>query len=273
MNSITASLLVWSLALSASAQAPSSKGVNFYSLDREVMIGQQRAADLARTLPVVHEAKLDAYITKLGSELAKHADPQFAYSFTVYEDRKPLGLQSNEMATPIDALRGKATEPVALPGGPIFVPLSLLADAQDEAEFAFQLAHSMAHVALRHSTRQATRGEIANLANMPLKGDPATTSQIMQIGFATFTRRFELEADKVAIGILAAAGYDSEAVVLYLGRSTVTSTQMSELFSAHPSSARRLQAVNAVRLALPPRIYSASTGEFDEIRALAASIR
>src|SRR5260221_7378197 len=199
MNSITASVFVWSLALSVSAQAPSSKGVNFYSLDREVMIGQQEAADLARTLPVVHEAKMDAYITKLGLELAKDADPRFAYSFTVYEDRKPLAVKSNEVATPADAFRGHATEPVALPGGPILVPLSLLANAQNEAEFAFQLAHAMTHPSLRHSTRQATQGEIANLANIPVKGDQAA-DQVMQIGFATFTRGFELEADKVAIG-------------------------------------------------------------------------
>lgn len=272
MKCITVSLLAWSLALSASAQAPSSKGVNFYSLNREVSLGEQELADLARTLPVVHEAKLDAYIAKLGSELAKNADRTFVYSFTVYEDRKPLGVQSNKMATPMDAFRGKATEPVALPGGPIFVPLSLLANAQNEAEFAFQLAHAMAHIALRHSTRQATRGEIANLANIPVKGDQAA-DQVMQIGFATYTRRFELEADKVAIGILAATGYDPEVVFLYLGRSTVYSSKMSEIFSVHPTSARRLQAVNAARVELSSRIYSAATGDFDEILTLAASIR
>ena len=142
-------------------------------------------------------------------------------------------------------------EPVALPGGPILVPLSLLASAQNEAEFAFQLAHAMAHIALRHSTRQATRGEIANLANVPLKVDQAG-NQMMQIGFATLTRRFELEADKVAIGILAATGYDPEVVFLYLGRSTVDGSKMSEIFSVHPTSARRLQAVNAARVELPP---------------------
>jgi predicted Zn-dependent protease len=256
-----------------SSDLPSSKGVNFYSFDREINFGQQELADLARTLPVVHETRLDAYIAKLGSELAKNADHQFAYSFTVYEDRKPLAVQWNAIATPADAFRGHATEPVALPGGPILVPLSLLANAQNEAEFAFQLAHAMAHVALRHSTRQATRGEIANLANMPLNGDPAATSQLMQIGFSTFGRRFELAADTVAIGILAAAGYDPETVVLYLGRSTTNSTPMSEAFSAHPTSARRLQAVNAARLELPSRIYTAATGEFDDMRALAASIR
>jgi len=77
----------------------------------------------------------------------------------------------------------------------------------------------------------------------------------------------------VAIGILAATGYDPEVVFLYLGRSTVDGSKMSEIFSVHPSSARRLQAVNAARVELPSRIYSASTGEFDEIHTLAASIR
>src|SRR5258708_24734634 len=152
MKCITVSLSAWSLALSASAQAPSSKGVNFYSLNREISLGEQEAADLALTLPIVHEAKLDAYVAKLGSELAKNTDRTFVYSFTVSEDRKPLGVQSNKMATPMDAFRGKATEPVALPGGPIFVPLSLLANAQNEVEFAFQLAQ-LWHT-LRYGTQQ-----------------------------------------------------------------------------------------------------------------------
>jgi beta-barrel assembly-enhancing protease len=272
MNSFTASVLMWSLALSASAQAPSSKGVNFYSLDREVRLGQQESDDLARTLPVVHDATLDAYVAKLGSELAKNADHQFAYSFTVYEDRKSLAVQSVGIAMPADAFRGQPTEPIALPGGPILVPLSLLANAQNEAEFAFQLTHAMAHIALRHSTRQATRGELANIANNQLKGSQVS-NQVMQIGFVTFTRRFELESDTVAIGILASAGYDPEAVARHLSHSTVDPTQMSELFSAHPTGARRLQAVNAAREELPSRIYSAATGEFDRIHALAASVR
>jgi predicted Zn-dependent protease len=273
MNSLTASLLVCSVALSASAQAPSSKGVNFYSLDREISVGQQELSDLLLTLPIVHEAKLDAYVARLGSELAKNADHTFAYSFTVYEDRKPLSVQRVSIAIPANVFQGQATEPAALPGGPILVPLSLLVNAHSEAEFAFQLAHAMAHIASRHSTRQATRREIANLADNPLNTGTQAGIQMTQIGFANFARDYELAADRMAIGILAAAGYDPEAVAEDLGRSTANRTQMSEVFSAHPTNARRLQVVNSARVELPSRIYSADTGEFDEIHALAAIIR
>jgi len=272
MTSITASVFMWSLALSASAQAPSSKGVNFYSLDREVNIGQQELSDLVVTLPIVHEAKLDAYVAQLGSELAKNADRTFAYSFTVYEDRKPVSVQRVSIAIPANVFQGQAKEPATLPGGPILVPLSLLANAQSKAEFAFQLAHATAHIASRHSTRQATRREIANLADNPLKGTQARI-QTTQIGFAKSARDYELEADRIAIGILAAAGYNPEAVAEYLERSTANSNKISEAFSAHPTSTARLQAVNAARAGLPSRIYTAATGDFDEIHALAASIR
>jgi predicted Zn-dependent protease len=283
MNSVAASVLMGLLVLPAFAQGPSAKGVNFYSLTREVQIGQEVAATLARTLPVVHEPKVDAYLAKLTAELAKYAGPQFAYSFTVYEDRKPLGLQWVAMAMPADAFQGPAAEPVALAGGPILVPLSLLADAPGEAAFAFQLAHAMAHVALRHATRQATRQEILNIGTAALQTQkvsaPAaavifsTQPLAMELGMLTMARAFEREADLVAAGIVAEAGYDPETVVAWLEGQPPAGARPSRVFSAHPTTGRRVETVRARIEKLPSRVYAAATGDFDEVKALAASVR
>ena len=288
MNSVAASVLMGLLVLPAYAQEPSAKGVNFYSLESEIQLGQEAAATLMRMLPIVHEPKLDAYLAKLTAELAKYASPQFAYSFTVYEDRKPLGLQWVALTTafrmPADAFQGLAAEPVAFAGGPILVPLSLLADAPDEAEFAFQLAHAMAHIALRHSTRQATRQELQNIAAVALKvesdhtlaGAAILTSErvAVQLGMLTFARQSELQADTVATGIVAAAGYDPEAAVRYLeGQPPADGAKPPRVFSAHPTVDRRVAAVRAALEKLPARGYAAGTGEFDEVKALAAGIR
>lgn len=290
MNSVAASVLVGLLVLSAHAQEPSAKGVNFYSLEREVQIGQEAASALMRTLPIVHEPKVDAYLAKLTAELAKYASPQFAYSFTVYEDRKPLGPQWAAMATarafrmPADAFQGQAAEPVALAGGPILVPLSLLADAPDEAALAFQLAHAMAHVALRHVTRMATRQEIQNIASATLQAQgpsgPAAAAILstqplaMQLGLLTFARGCEREADMVATGIVAEAGYDPGTVVPYLeGQPPADGPRPSRVFSAHPTAGQRAETVRAKMENLPSRVYAAETGEFDEVKALAASVR
>jgi predicted Zn-dependent protease len=289
MNSATASVLMGLLVLPAYAQELSAKGVNFYSLAREIQTGQESAATLVRTLPIVHEPKVDAYLANLTAELVKYADPRFAYSFTVYEDRKPLGPQwvamrnARAVATPADAFEGRAAEPVALAGGPILVPLSLLADAPDEAAFAFQLAHAMAHVALRHSTRLATRQELLNIGTVALETQkvsaPAaavifsTQPLAMELGMLTFARAFEREADTVAAGIVAEAGYDPETVVAWLEGQPPAGARPSRVFSAHPTMDRRVETVRAKIDRLPSRVYAAATGDFDEVKASAATVR
>ena len=289
MNSVAASVLMGLLVLPAHAQEPSAKGVNFYSLEREFQIGQEAAATLARTLPIVHEPKIDAYLAKLTAELAKYASSPFDCSFTVYEDRKPLGLQwvalrnARAVAMPADAFQWRAAEPVALVGGPILVPLSLLADAPDEAAFAFQLAHAMAHVALRHATRQATRQEILDIGTVALQvqkvSSPAAAAILstqplaMQLGMLTLARAFEREADTVAAGIVAEAGYDPATVVAWLEGQPPAGARPSRVFSAHPTMDRRVETVRAKMEKLPSRVYAAETGEFDEVKALAASVR
>ena len=51
----------------------------------------------------------------------------------------------------------------ALPGGFFFVNSGLILKADSEAELAGVMAHEIAHVAARHGTKQATRGEIAQI--------------------------------------------------------------------------------------------------------------
>lgn len=280
MSSVLASVLMGLLILPAFAQAPSGKGVNFYSLVNEVELGQQAAASLARTLPIVHEPKLDAYIASLTSKLAGYADPQFVFSVTVYEDRRPVPAQAITMAMPRDAWQGPAREPVALAGGLLFVPLSLLASAQNEAVFAFQLAHAMAHIGLRHSTKLATREGLLNISSANLKAQSASlrvdaaNQQTMSLAQLAVTRQFELQADIVATGIVAGAGFDPEAVVRYLERqATPAGGQMSRIFSAHPTSDKRVEAIRAVLITLSARVYTAGSGEFEETKAWAATTR
>jgi predicted Zn-dependent protease len=258
------------IALTALAQPPSSKGVNFYSLEKEIELGQQTAASLEKSLPILHEPKLDAYLARLGASLADQADKRFAYRFQLYGDRNPQPPPpSLLMMFPMDAFKGKAAEPIAVAGGSVFVPLSLLAEADSEAEFAAQLAHAMAHISLRHSSRQSTRVQIIDRARIPLD---SAQGPVGEMGLLTFARQFELQADQVAVGTIAEAGYDPAAVVRYLERHRQSdNAAKTQTFSAHPPVTRRLETVNAAIAALPARTYTAATGDFDAIKSLAAN--
>ena len=162
MKSFLAGFLVCIVTAQPSpAQDPfAGERVNSYSPDQEVELGNEAAAGLERKLTIIHDPKLDAYFSTIGGELVKSLPwspfPSGAFRFTIYDDRKSVDVQSVGMVMPQDALRFPGREPIAFAGGPIFVPLGLLVKSDNESVFAFYLAHAMAHVALRHSTRIAT---------------------------------------------------------------------------------------------------------------------
>jgi beta-barrel assembly-enhancing protease len=294
MNAMTVALLLGSLAVTASAQEPSgkaanheptldayiaqsAKGLNFYSLERERELGRRGAGKLERALPIVHEPKLDAYIAQLGATLAKYANSPFTYTFTVYEDRKPGSEPDGAgVLMPMDAFWGQAGEPVAVAGGPIFIPLSLLAAAPNEAVFAFQLAHAMAHIALRHATKQATRTELTGLDATPSWGaqsipiaDRRPTA--VPMGMLQFSRSFERQADYVALRIVSRAGYSPEAMAAYLSGQPAPE-RAAAAFSAHPTPSERSKAIRAKLESLPAATYTAATGGFAEASAIAAGV-
>ena len=47
----------------------------------------------------------------------------------------------------------------ALPGGPMYVNRGMIEAARTEGEMAGVMAHEISHVALRHGTAQATKGQ------------------------------------------------------------------------------------------------------------------
>jgi predicted Zn-dependent protease len=144
--------------------------------------------------------------------------------------------------------------------------LSLLADADSEGEFAAQLAHAMAHIALRHASRVATRGRaVAYYIPAENQGTAA-----IPLGFLTFARQFELQADQVAVGMIAEVGYDPAVMVRYLEQQRPSDGgQISQVFSAHPSVSKRIETVTAAIRMLPALSYSAGTGEFEAMKATA----
>ena len=143
------------------------------------------------------------------------------------------------------------------------------------------LAHSIAHVAARHGTRVATRAELANIASVPLVYMGGWTGYAVQqgaglavpLGFLTFQRAFEREADLLAIRMMAGAGCDPDALVRYIGRvQAPPDATGSKVFSPLPERDQRVAAMQQAIRDLPARAYS-SGEEFppiqDEVRRLA----
>src|SRR6516165_9908457 len=120
------------------------KGVNFYSLEKETAIGKQLAQEVEKSAKIVDDPPPAEYVNRLAQNLARNSD-----------------IKVPVTAKWIDSPEVNA---FALPGGFLFVNTGVILKADNEAELASVMAHEIAHVAARHGTRQASRGQIANWA-------------------------------------------------------------------------------------------------------------
>src|SRR6266849_939071 len=124
------------------------KGVNFYSIEKEIALGKQLAQEVERQAKVVDDPIIAEYVSRVGQNLVRNSDAKVPFTIKVLDTEE------------VNAF--------ALPGGFFFVNTGLILKTESEAELAGVMAHEIAHVAARHGTRQATRGEVMNLASIPL---------------------------------------------------------------------------------------------------------
>jgi predicted Zn-dependent protease len=239
------------------ARLDPGKGINWYSREKEAAMGAHYAKDLRSRHAVVHNYRVVDYLGCLADRLARGIPGSEHYSWT-------FGVVADSGGT-------STREPVAAPGGYIFVTADLVTSVDEEAELAGMLAHAMAHVAARHGTRQATRGQIANLSTIPLifmggwGNDWRDGRVLVPAGFLQFQREFEREADLTVVRAMAAAGFDPSALRNYIARTQKDPANPAH--SGYPPREERLTSIEQAIQALPRRSYGWTSGDFDRIRA------
>src|SRR5437588_13074386 len=122
--------------------------VNFYSLEKEIAIGKQLAQQVERQSKVVNDPVISEYVNRIGQNLVRNSDAKVPFTIKVIDS--------------------DVVNAFALPGGFFYVHSGLILRADSEAELAGVMAHEIAHVAARHGTKNATKGELAQMATIPL---------------------------------------------------------------------------------------------------------
>jgi predicted Zn-dependent protease len=159
-------------------------------------------------------------------------------------------------------------------------------NADNEAEMAGVMAHEIAHVAARHGTRQATRGELMQLATIPAMmmggwigyGVWEASGLAIPFTYLAFTRGFEGEADMLGIQYMYHAGYDPESFVDFFEKIQSLEKRkpgtMSKLFSTHPPTQERIKnAQKMIQEYLKEKPeYVLDTSEFEDVKARAMAM-
>src|SRR5207253_4896866 len=153
--------------------------------------------------------------------------------------------------------------------------------AENEAELAGVMAHEIAHVAARHGTRQATRGQLANIATIPLifmggwagYGIRQGASILIPMGFLSFSRAFESEADMLGLEYMYKSGYDPTAFVDFFEKIQSLEKKkpgtISKVFPTHPLTDDRIRNAqkNIQEILKAKPEYVVTTSEFNDVKS------
>ena len=249
---------------------------NVYSLDEEVKLGRQFHSEVVSELKK-QKAPIDscpvrvALVNEIKSNVVAHAHIQ------------TLPYQATYVAAP------DIVNAYAFPGGKIMVFEGLWDPkeglVQTVGELAAVIAHEIAHVNCRHSTEAMTRELLPNLiiAGGLLYAALAEDENLeMLFGglmiahnglIATrYSRKDELEADKIGMMYMAQAGYDPrDAVALWERMAGAGDDQFERalsIFYTHPRDFKRAQ---SLRRHLPEALalYEAAPAKRDGSKKLA----
>src|SRR3954466_1537581 len=236
------------------------KGVNFYSIEKEIALGKQVAQEVERSARIIDDSIIAEYVNRVGQNLVRNSD--------------------TKVPVTIKVLDSEDVNAMALPGGFFFVNSGLILKAESESELAGVMAHEIAHIAARHGTRQATRGQIVNFATIPLifmggwtgYGIRQATSILVPLGFLSFSRGFESEADLLGLQYLYKAGYDPTAFVDFFEKIQSDEKKkpgtMAKVFSSHPLTHDRIETAqkNIQEMLVAKPEYVVTTSEFNDVK-------
>lgn len=144
-----------------------------------------------------------------------------------------------------------------MPGGKIVVYEGLLPYTQNETSLAIVLGHEIAHAVAKHSAEQLTKQQnqqvgtniLGNVLNQTVGNGvgnvaSAVAGQYFSFRNLKYSRDNETEADYMGLIFAAMAGYDPQQAIPFWQRmSQGTSSNQNDIFSDHPSDAKRIAAL------------------------------
>lgn len=224
-----------------------AKSVNLFSPEQEMIFGELTVQNMAGEIRFVRDEQSLAYVSEIGGKLAKHLPPtglKFQFHLVDLNEANAFNI----------------------PGGHVFVSRKLIAFVANEDELAGVIAHELGHAVVRHAAIDMSHA-LKKILNVTSLGDRKDITDkynllIERARTKRFSRRQgheneqQLEADRIGMFAMIAAGYDPAAFSSFFDRLTEnegkTGSWFSELFGTTRPEQKRMREMVRVTEQLPP---------------------
>ncbi|MBM3792038.1 MAG: peptidase M48, partial [Acidobacteria bacterium] len=234
---------------------------NFVSLEKEIEIGAQLAAQFEQTARLVEDPVIAGYVERLGQNIVKHSDAKVPFHIKVVDTDE------------VNAF--------AFPGGYFYINKGLLLAAENEAELSGVIAHEISHVTARHATERLSKAQILQFAAIPALFVGGYWTQVgiqnalglgINLELLGITRDSEKEADQLGIQYQWNAGYDPSALVTFFEKLQAQEKskpgRLAGWFRTHPLTEDRIALCLDEQRYLPEKdSYIVDSSEFQRVRA------
>lgn len=201
----------------------------------EINLGKETDRDIVRQYGLYEDPKLTAYVQEMAKRIGSVSHrPHLDYECKILD------------VSVVNAF--------AVPGGFVYFTRGILAVLNSEAELAGVMGHEIGHITARHSARQYSRAQLAQLGLGvgSIFVDSSIVTGLAQLGvgmlFLRFSRDNEREADDLGVEYASKAGYDGAALAHFfesLEKLHLESDRsgLPGWFSTHPNPENRISAV------------------------------
>jgi predicted Zn-dependent protease len=145
-----------------------------------------------------------------------------------------------------------------MPGGKIVVYAGILPVTKTETGLAVVLGHEVAHALAKHANERMSQQMAVSTGGAALSvALNGKTNEVQQLGnlifglgaqygvMLPFSRKHELEADRMGLILMAIAGYDPREAPAFWQRMAANGSSVPELLSTHPSDEKRVKEIQA----------------------------
>lgn len=240
------------------------KQLNLVSNQEVLTISLQQYQQFIKSAPISNDKKNTALVQKVGRNIANAVE--------TYLKNNGYADELSSYAWEFNLVKSSDVNAFCMPGGKIVVYEGILPYTQDETGLAVVLGHEVAHAVAKHANERMSQQMMTEYGTAAIGTALGGTSAGVQqaaaaaIGLGSqygillpYSRKQELEADKLGLIFMAMAGYNPSQAAAFWTRMSQQGSSTPEFMSTHPSDNTRIQQIEK-DLPEAMKYYKSGTG-------------